>query len=178
MATVIGLFKRYEDAARALERLNEMGYGQDHISVIAPENMVKDKLTGDFGTSEDTAKSGALVGGLAGLLFGVGVILVPGVGPILGAGALATALGSTATGAGLGAAAGGLRGALAEMDVPDVEVTTIEQGVQNGGILVTVITEADRIQQVKDTFREFNTVDLGVRKSTEDSHPTDAEIPT
>jgi uncharacterized membrane protein len=168
MATVCGLFERYEDATRALDRLNELGYGKDHISVVAPENMVKDKLTGDFGTSEDTAKSGAIMGGLAGLLLGVGVILVPGVGPILGAGALATAIGSTAVGAGLGAAAGGLRGALAEMGVPEAEATVYEEGVQKGGILVTVITDGERIQEVKDTFRKFNTVDLDVRKSIED----------
>jgi uncharacterized membrane protein len=168
MATVCGLFERYEDASRALERLNEMGYGQDHVSVVAPENMVKDKLTGEFGTSEDTAKSGAVVGGLAGLLLGVGLIIVPGIGPILGAGALATAIGSTAVGAGLGAAAGGLRGALAEMGVPEAEATAYEEGVQKGGILVTVITESEGIQEVKDTLKAYNTVDLGVRRSIED----------
>jgi uncharacterized membrane protein len=174
MATVCGLFERYEDATRALDRLNELGYGKDHISVVAPANMVKDKLTGDFGTSESTAKSGAMMGGLAGLLLGVGVILIPGVGPILGAGALATALGSTAVGAGLGAAAGGLRGALAEMGVPEVEATVYEEGVQKGGILVTVITDGERIQEVKDTFRTFNTVDLGMRNSVEDSNSSEA----
>lgn len=176
MATVCGLFERYEDATRALERLNEMGYGSDHISVIAPENMVKDKLKGDFGTSEDTAKSGAVIGGLAGLLLGVGMIMIPGVGPVLGAGALATALGSTAVGAGLGAAAGGLRGSLAEMGVPDAEATVYEEGVQKGGILVTVITEGEQIQEVKNTFRTYNTVDLDVRRSIEDrntDHSTD-----
>jgi uncharacterized membrane protein len=169
MATVVGLFERYEDATRALERLNEMGYGHDHISVIAPENMVKDKLTGDFGTAEDTAKSGALMGGLAGLLVGVGMLVIPGVGPILGAGALATTLGSTAVGAGLGAAAGGLRGALADMDVPDAEAVAYEEGVKKGGILVTVITEGERIEEIKDTFRTYNTLDLCVRRSIEDS---------
>jgi uncharacterized membrane protein len=172
MATICGLFERYEDASRALERLNELGYGRDHISVIAPEKMVKDKLTGEFGNSEDTAKSGAVIGGVAGLLLGVGMILVPGVGPILGAGALATALGSTAVGAGLGAAAGSLRGALAEMGVPEAEAVAYEEGVHKGGILVTVITEGDRIQEVKETFKTYNTVDLGVRRSTEDLSPS------
>lgn len=175
MATVCGLFERYEDAARALERLNDMGYGRDHISVIAPENMVKDKLTGDFGTAEDTAKSGAVVGGLAGLLVGVGMIMVPGIGPILGAGALATALGSTAVGAGLGAAAGGLRGALAEMGVPDVEATAYEKGVQKGGILVTVVTDGQNVQEIKETFKTYNTVDLGVKRSIEDPKTGDAK---
>jgi uncharacterized membrane protein len=171
MATVCGLFERYEDASRALERLNEMGYGKDHISVIAPEDMVKDKLTGEFGSTEDTAKSGAVIGGVAGLLVGVGMIMVPGVGPILGAGALATALGSTAVGAGIGAAAGGLRGALAEMGVPEAEATEYENGVKKGAILVTVIAERERIQEVKDTFKAFNTIDLEIRRSIEDHQP-------
>jgi hypothetical protein len=75
-----------------------------------------------------------MVGGVIGLLAGVGALVIPGVGPIIAAGALA----STLTGAGVGAAAGGLIGALAGMGVPDEDAKHFERGFQEGGVLVTV----------------------------------------
>jgi hypothetical protein len=166
MATVAALFLRYEDADQALKQLNEIGFGVNEISIAAPKEMVGRKLSNEHGTASETAKAGAIFGGLAGLLVGVGAIVIPGVGGLLTAGALATALGSTAVGAGIGAAAGGLRGSLREMGVPEAEATILEDGVKQGGILVTVIAEGEqRISQVKDVLRTFNAVDLEARRN-------------
>jgi hypothetical protein len=165
MATVVGLFERYEDADRALHALNEIGFGRDDISVVAPEEKVRSKLSGEHGTAEGTAQTGAVVGGLAGLLVGVGAIVAPGIGPIITIGALATVLGAGAAGAGIGAAAGGLRGALREMHVPEAEATVIENGIKQGGILITVVSGEDRVQEVKQTMRDSNAVDLEARRN-------------
>lgn len=168
MATIAALFKRYEDAELAIKQLNDMGYEREAISVAAPEEMVQGKLSVDEDVQEDTTATGAIFGGLAGLLLGVGVILVPGVGPILSAGALATALGTTAAGAGIGAATGSFRGALQTMDVPEAEVKFIEEELKAGGILVTVVAEGEQIEEVKDAMRRANAVDLEARHSLED----------
>src|ERR671920_1144773 len=80
------------------------------------------------------AVGGGLIGGTLGLLAGVGALVIPGIGPIVAAGTIA----STLAGAGIGAAAGGLLGALAGMGIPEEEARHFEQGVQSGGILVTV----------------------------------------
>jgi hypothetical protein len=74
-------------------------------------------------------------------------------------------LGSGAVGAGIGAAAGGLRGALREMHVPDAEATVIEDSVKQGGILITVVSEEDRIPEIKQTMRDSNAVDLEARRN-------------
>jgi uncharacterized membrane protein len=166
MATVAALFKRYEDAEQAIKQLNDLGYGKESISVAAPEAMIQDKLSVSEDVQEDATKTGAIFGGLAGLLVGVGVILVPGVGPLLSAGALATALGSTAAGAGIGAATGGFRGALKNLDVPEADARVIEEGLKNGGILVTVITEEEQVSQVKEVMRSSDAVNLEARRST------------
>jgi uncharacterized membrane protein len=165
MATVIGLFERYEEADGALKELNEMGFGKDEISVVAPEEKVGSKLNVNKQTAGETAKTGALFGGLTGLLIGVGAILIPGVGPILTAGALATTLGTTAAGAGIGAAAGGLRGSLREMKVPDAEAKVIEDGMRNGGILVAVIAGEENTTKVKEVMKRWNTNAIEVRRN-------------
>lgn len=61
------------------------------------------------------AVSGAAIGGAAGWLVGLGLIAIPGIGPFLAAGTLAT-LAASAT---VGAVAGGLGGALLLWGVPD-----------------------------------------------------------
>jgi hypothetical protein len=165
MATVIGLFERFEDADGALQEFNEMGYGRDEISIVAPEEKVGSKLRVDDQTAGTTAKTGALFGGAAGLLIGVGAILVPGVGPLLTAGALATAIGSTAAGAGIGAAAGGLRGTLREMKVPEAEAKVIEEGMRSGGIMVAVIAGDENAGAVKEVMRRWNTNALEIRRN-------------
>ncbi|RPI32757.1 MAG: signal transduction histidine kinase (STHK), LytS [Chloroflexota bacterium] len=165
MATIAGLFERYEDANNALKKLNELGYGKDRISVIATQESIKNKLEGEEGSAAETATTGAVVGGLAGLLVGVGTLLIPGIGPVLSVGSLATLLGATATGAGIGAAAGGLRGALAEMDVPEAEATLYTESLKKGGILITVIAEGEQGKQVKRVMDENNAVDMKTRLS-------------
>jgi hypothetical protein len=70
---------------------------------------------------------------------GVGALAIPGIGPIIAGGALA----STLAGAGIGAAAGGLIGALVGMGVPEEDAKHFERGFQEGAVLVTVLAGAD-----------------------------------
>ena len=67
---------------------------------------------------------------------GLGALVIPGIGPVLAGGALATAFGLA--GAGIGAAAGGIGGALVGMGIPEEEARYFERGFREGGVLVTV----------------------------------------
>jgi Heat induced stress protein YflT len=169
MPTVAGLFERYEDANQVLHALNEMGYDSGDISVVAPKNAIPERLAESPGyqktVQKDTAATGAIFGGLAGLLLGVGVLFLPGIGPILSAGAIGTILGSAAAGAGIGAATGSLRGALSEMGIPDAEATVYEEAVGKGGILLTVIDEGPRIQEIRNLFKRYHAIDMDTRQS-------------
>ncbi len=76
-------------------------------------------------------------------LVGIGALLIPGIGPIVAAGALATTLG----GAALGAAAGGLLGALVGLGIPEEDAQGYEESVRQGSILLTVTTDSDEQAQ-------------------------------
>ncbi len=92
--------------------------------------------------SEKGAKKGALtggtVGGLTGLLVGLGVIAIPGLGPIMLAGAAATAIATTLSGTAIGAAAGGLLGGLVGLGIPEEEAKIYNERVSQGRYLVIV----------------------------------------
>lgn len=136
---VVGLFRTQPPAERAIQDLKDAGFSDDRIGVIMQDRDRQQQLSEETGTKAGEgaatgAISGGVVGGVLGLLAGVGALAIPGIGPIIAGGALA----STLAGAGIGAAAGGLLGALVGMGIPEEEAQYYERGVKEGGILVTV----------------------------------------
>jgi hypothetical protein len=106
------------------------------------------------------AVSGTLVGGLAGLLAGVGAIAIPGLGPVLAAGTLATTL----AGAGVGAAAGGLVGTVVGLGIAEEDAHFYAEGVKRGGVLLAVQSEGGRASMAKDILKQANAVDVETRR--------------
>jgi hypothetical protein len=104
--TVVGLFNNRHHAEAAIRDLKDAGFTDEQIGVAMQDKSEQTELMDATGSNaaEGAAKgavSGGVVGGLIGLL---GSLLVPGFGPIVVGGVLA----STLAGAGLGAAAGGI----------------------------------------------------------------------
>ena len=142
--TVVGLFDDQSAAERGIESLKDAGFSEQEIGVAVRDKRQQKDLTEGTGTqaAEGAAKGamgGGVLGGLVGLLTGVGALAIPGIGPIIAGGALA----STLAGAGIGAAAGGLIGALVGMGVPEEDAKHFERGFQQGGVLVTVLAGPD-----------------------------------
>ena len=134
--TVVGLFSRRSDAESAIRELKNAGFSDDRIGVALQDpNEQRDLLETTGGSAAEGAAAGALSGGLVGGLIGLlGSLLIPGVGPIVVGGVLA----STLTGAGVGAATGGIIGALVGMGVPEADAEHFDRGLRSGRTLVTV----------------------------------------
>src|SRR3954463_10207359 len=159
-ATVVGLFHNQADAERAIHNLKERGFSENQIGVaIKDRQQQKDLIEGTGTQAAEGATTGAIGGGVLGggigLLAGVGALAIPGVGPIIAGGTLA----STLAGAGIGAAAGGLLGALVGMGIPEEDAQHFDQGFQAGGTLVTVNAGA-RADEARDCLSESG-ADLG-----------------
>ena len=148
----VGTFPTRTQAERALRELKDSGFPMDRVSVIAKDENrpVSDDLHGeDRGNKADEgaavgAATGGAIGTITGLLVGLGALAIPGIGPIMLAGATATALATTAGGAAIGAAAGGLIGALVGLGIPEERAKVYHERVARGDYLVIVDgTEAD-----------------------------------
>jgi len=172
LKNVVGLFDNSSDAQGALQDLKDAGFSGNDISFVANNNR------GDYGSHDDStsggteaeegagfgATGGAVLGGLTGLLVGLGALAIPGIGPVVAAGTLATALGSTALGAGIGAAAGGLVGALVGAGVPEDHANIYAEGVRRGGALITVQANSDdEADRAADIMDRHNVVDIDRR---------------
>jgi predicted N-acetyltransferase YhbS len=103
--TVVALFDDFATSQRVVEDLVDAGYSRDDISLVANDSA--GEYTQYVGAENVTAGQGAGFGAIIGTLTGLGVALIPGVGPVLAAGPLAAAL-FAGVGAAVGAATGGL----------------------------------------------------------------------
>lgn len=134
---VVGVYKSEQEAIIAIEDLVKQGYDKQDICVIGKDLKNVNYIADETGTvAEETAATGALaggtLGGLTGLLVGVGALAIPGVGPIIAAGPIASSLIGAVAGAGLG----GLTGALIAIGIPDEEAEYYGNSVKEGKILV------------------------------------------
>jgi hypothetical protein len=156
MTVISRLYDNYSDAARAVSELERAGVPHDDISLVAnnAEGWYREDGDGSRRVDRDRdgvddraegaatgAGIGAVLGGTAGLLAGLGLLAIPGIGPVVAAGWLA----STALVAAVGGTAGGLIGALTQAGVSEDEANAYAEGVRRGGTLVTArVPDADR----------------------------------
>lgn len=174
--TVVALFDDYREAESAIRDLESAGVPSKDISLIANNTGNKygdypdygaDRVartntadTPDTGAATGTgAGIGAVLGGAAGLLAGIGALAIPGVGPVVAAGALA----ATLAGAGVGAVVGGLVGALVEAGIPREHADIYAEAVRRGGTLVTVRTDEAMRDRVSEILNRHSPVDLEER---------------
>ena len=141
------LYDRYEDAAAAVAELEAAGVPHHDISLIANNaegrHLSEGRRDGiaDSEVGEDAGKgatTGGLLGGGAGLLAGLGMLAIPGLGPVVAAGWLVSTAVGAAIGAAAGGAAGGLLGALKDAGHSDEDAHVYAEGVRRGGTLVSV----------------------------------------
>jgi uncharacterized membrane protein len=137
----IGLFSNRSAAEQAMYRLRDSGFNMDRISIVARSgDGVKDLSGGEEITPKQSitsqtqenagtgATTGAVAGGAIGLIGSLGVLAIPGVGAITEVGVL---LGNALLGSGIGAASGGLIGALVGRGIPEDRAKHYSDRVHN-----------------------------------------------
>ena len=166
--TIVGLFDDASEARSVVTELTQMGVTRDHISLMANRDATAttptdDTVTESAGSDALTgAGIGAMLGGVGGLLVGLAVLPIPGLGPIIAAGPIATTL----AGMGIGAAAGGVVGALVNVGVPEEHAAHYAEAVRRGGTLVTVEADEAMAQSVADVMNRHHAVDVNQRAET------------
>lgn len=153
MATTVGVFSSRQEAEQAVETLHEEGFTEDEISLVA-----RDEGEGDSGSDggqmagggmddiSDGAAWGGGIGAVGGLMAGAGALAIPGIGPILAIGPLASAL--------TGAVAGGIGGGLIDMGIPEERGQQFEEDVKQGRVLCIVESDGNRTNDAARIMRE------------------------
>lgn len=167
----VGTFSSYDKAETALKELRQSGFAMDAVSVVGRDLDRHGEVAGansthrladlhdDDNEAAETAKKGAVagttVGGVTGLLVGLGALAIPGIGPVMLAGAAATAIATALSGGAIGAAAGSLAGALVGMNIPEDRARNYGQRVEDGDYLVMVEGSVSQIAAAEAIFNKY-----------------------
>lgn len=158
---VVGLFNDRRSAESAVRDLVAAGYDRSNISsapAVSEGRLLKEQV--DRSTSfvgEGAAfgvTSGAVVGGLLGLMIGAGYFLVP-TGSAPAGVFMGLVVGSAA-----GAAAGGLLGALLGLGVPNTDPDVYGEGARREETLLVVKTEDHQIDQVHSILNRDGAINI------------------
>ena len=156
MKTLSRVYDTYSQAQRVVADLKSAGIDDSEISLVANKHVSAEYDDVDEVSGAATgAGLGATIGGAGGLLAGLGMIAIPGIGPVVAAGWLA----ATLAGAVAGAAAGGLVGALADAGVSKEDAEVYSEAVRRGGTLVTVRSEDSLVPTVQSILDGHTPVD-------------------
>jgi hypothetical protein len=167
----VGTFSNYETTEVALRYLKENNFLMEQISVIGSDIKNEIETTG-VNTSEDLvninnlrtdknkasenatdgAIAGITLGGFTGLLVGLGAMAIPGVGPVMLAGAAATALATTLSGGVIGGAIGSLAGGLVGLGIPADRAKVYSDLISDGNYLIMVEGSEDDITLAETIF--------------------------
>lgn len=179
MTTCVYCICRSEaQAVRIANRLYNSGFSANDISMLHPDK----SGTRDIGHTNSTkapegaaagAGTGALLGGALGWAVGIGALAIPGVGPLIAAGPILTAL----SGAAAGGTLGGVTGALVGTGIPEYEAQQYEGKLREGNILLSVHAddsgEAARVREIL-TEEKADNISTGSEASVPKPHTSTA----
>ncbi|MHB1296073.1 MAG: hypothetical protein ACYC4R_13875 [Anaerolineae bacterium] len=180
--TVIGVYDDRSEAERVVQTLVDEGFSRNDVSLMVRQAGAEAD-DGQRGRGNKAGEGagigagiGAVLGGAGGLLVGLGLLAIPGIGPVLAAGPLAAAL----AGAGIGAGAGALVGALVGLGIPEQEAEFYAEAVRRGSTLVAVHAQDEMARHASQIMGRFNAVDIEDRAASwkaEGWMPARAETP-
>ncbi|SDU17843.1 hypothetical protein SAMN05444156_2434 [Verrucomicrobium sp. GAS474] len=166
--TVFALVSDAEQVEFAVYRFRDAAILPDSISLLYLNAPGTNKLSSVNSTK---APEGAVVGGTAlgvlggvgGFLLGLGLLVIPGVGPFLAAGPVMTAL----SGAAVGAAVGGIGGGLIGFGLTEYEAGTYDEKVRKGKTLMAVhCIDSVQAKEVRAMFEEIGATDISTTNTT------------
>jgi hypothetical protein len=164
--SVFGIYASRENAENGVERLVCTGFRNDDISVLLQDNAgsknsIKDLAHERHSKAPEGAATGVLAGGVIGGALGVlahiGVLAIPGFGPLVAVGPIIAAL----TGIGSGTLMGGIIGALVGAGIPEYEAKRYEGRIRAGGILLSVHCDnTEWLAKAQDVLRQTGAEDI------------------
>jgi hypothetical protein len=166
-SSVVAVFADMDQAEDAVQKLAAGGFPVGQVSIIA-QNLGTEKKVHGFVTSCDVAKAsartGAWVGGIFGLLVGAAFLWLPGVGPLVVAGSLSSALLGGLEGAVGGAALTGVLGWLSALGISKQHILKYEESVKAGKYLLVAHGSLDEVGKAHQILDGLKTAQLDVHK--------------
>lgn len=159
---VIAVFTRHSNVEAAIQELGKNGIDISLLSIVGKDYHSEENVVGYYNTGDRVrywGGLGAFWGSLWGLLAGAAFLWVPGIGPLVIGGPLATALVGAAEGALLGGGLSALGAALYSMGIPKNKVLKYEEDVKAGKFLLIFNGPEEKHERVRRIVEVFQAVE-------------------
>ena len=160
MQRAIGLFPDHPTAEAALVQLRDSGFDMDKVSIVSKKAETDEMQGATVSSSGDGkiasaagkgATAGGIGGGAVGLIGSLGILAIPGVGPVAELGVI---LANTVFAGAIGAVGGGLVGALVGWGLPEDQAKYYSDRVNSSGnYLVLVEGTADTLRTAENILQ-------------------------
>ncbi len=137
--TCVATYKTHQSADDAVKRLQKAGFDMKRISVIGNDYHSEEQVVGYYNTGDRMkawGKVGAFWGGLWGILLGSAFFMVPGIGPLVVAGPLVSAIVGGLEGAVVVGGLSAIGAALTSVGIPKDSIIRYEERLSVGEYLV------------------------------------------
>lgn len=164
MTSTIGVYHNQQDALAAVQELKDAGFPANQLSVLghAKDVMTEEDRLEALDSDHEFDKPikiaatglgiGAVVGPILGALAGIGILAIPGVGFLVGAGALAGAV----AGLDAGLIGGGVISALAIARTNKLHEDKYHEHLQAGRYLVVAQGSEEELQKAHDIMEKHD----------------------
>jgi uncharacterized membrane protein len=150
--SVVAIYDTHERAERAIKELQEGGVDMKSLSIAGKDTHTDEHVVGYYNTGDRMkhwGKIGAFCGGFWGLLFGSGLFLIPGLGPILVAGPLVAWIIAGLEGAVVVGSVSALGAGLVSIGIPKDSVLKYEVALKTDKYLLIVHGTEDEVDNAK-----------------------------
>jgi uncharacterized membrane protein len=139
--TVVTFYDTHLKAEKAIKKLEKSGYDMTNLSIIGTDYHSEETVTGYYNIGDRMKKwgsFGAFWGGFWGLLFGSAFFFIPGLGPLLVAGPLVSAIIGALEGAALLGGSSVIAAALVSLGISNHDVLKYETEIKAGKFMLLV----------------------------------------
>jgi uncharacterized membrane protein len=139
--TLVTFYDTHLKAENAIKKLDKSGYDMTKLSIIGTDYHTNETVTGYYNVGDRMKKwgsFGAFWGGFWGLLFGSAFFFIPGLGPLLVAGPLVSAIIGALEGAAVLGGSSIIAAAFVSLGISNHEVLKYEKEIKAGKFMLLV----------------------------------------
>ena len=154
-SAVVAIYNSHEEAEEAIRELEKSGFDMQKLSIVGKDYQTEEDVVGYYTTGDRMkawGKSGALWGGIWGLLFGSAFFIIPGIGPLLAAGPLVAWIIGALEGAVVVGGVSALGAGLYSIGIPTDSIIEYETEIKAGKFVVIAHGSPDEVSKIEGTI--------------------------
>ncbi len=152
----IAIFNTHGEAENAIKELQKSGFDMRKLSIVGKDYHTEEQVVGYYHTGDRMmywGKMGAFWGGLWGVLFGAAFFWIPGIGPLVVAGPLISAIVGGLEGAVAIGGISALGAGLYSVGVPKDSIINYESSIKADKFLLVVHGSGDELNTARDILK-------------------------